>query len=67
MKQNCKAGIKLNLSEDGQYLEVKDVSDVHNHEVSKVCKLKQSDQTYYMCVAYVYNSLFMIIYLDNES
>ena len=40
VKQNCKAGIKLNLSEDGQYLEVTDVCDVHNHEVSKVYKFK---------------------------
>ena len=29
VKQNCKAGIKLNLSEDGQYLEVMDVCNVH--------------------------------------
>ena len=36
VKQNCKPGIKLNLSEDGQYLEVMNVCDVHNHEVSKV-------------------------------
>ena len=38
VKQNCKAGFKLNLSEDGQYLEVTDVCDVHLHEVSKVYK-----------------------------
>ena len=36
IKQNCKAGIKLNLSLDGQYLEVTDVCNTHNHEVSKV-------------------------------
>ncbi|XP_065894026.1 uncharacterized protein [Dysidea avara] len=35
IKQNCKACIKLNLSEDGQYLEVTDVCNTHNHEVSK--------------------------------
>ena len=35
VKQNCKAGIKLNLSEDGQYLEVTDVCDVHNHAWSQ--------------------------------
>ena len=40
MKQNCKAGIKLNLIKDSQYLEVMDVCDVHNHEVSKVYKSK---------------------------
>ena len=40
VKQNCKAGIKLNLSEDDQYLKVMDVCDVHNHEVSKVYKFK---------------------------
>ena len=40
IKQNCKAGIKLNLSEDDQYLKVTDVCDVHNHEVSKVYKFK---------------------------
>ena len=51
VKQNCKAGIKLNLSEDGQYLEVTNVCDVHNHEVSKVCNFKLN-QTYYM-FAYV--------------
>ena len=40
IKQKCKAGIKLNLSEDDQYLKVTDVCDVDNHEVSKVYKLK---------------------------
>ncbi|XP_065901369.1 uncharacterized protein [Dysidea avara] len=35
IKQNCKACIKLNLSEDGQYLEITDVCNTHNHEVSK--------------------------------
>ena len=38
--QNCKAGIKLNLSEDGQYLEVTDACNVHNHEISKVYRFK---------------------------
>ena len=40
IKQNCKAGIKLNLSEDDQYLKVTDVCEVHNHEASKVYKFK---------------------------
>ena len=40
INKNSKAGIKLNLSEDGQYLKVTDVCDVHNHEFSKVYKFK---------------------------
>ena len=35
-KQGCPAGIKLCLSVDRKYLEVKEVVDDHNHEVSKV-------------------------------
>ena len=67
VKQNCKAGIKLNLSEDGQYLEVTDVCDVHNHEVSKVYKFKLKSEFLELHVCCLPNRLFMIIYLANES
>ena len=33
LKQGCTAGIKLILSEDGQYLEVTEVIGEHNHAV----------------------------------
>ena len=66
IKQNCRAGIKLNLSEDGQYLEVTDVCNVHNHEVSKVYNFKINRATY-VHVYCLSNRLFMIIYLGNES
>ena len=42
IKQDCKAGIKLGLSEDGQYLVVTEVNEEHNHNVSKVsCSSKK--------------------------
>ena len=66
IKHNCRAGIKFNLSEDGQYLEVTNVCDVHNHEVSKVYNFKLNRATY-IHVCCLSNRLFMIIYLSNES
>lgn len=36
LKQGCTAGIKLILSEDGQYLEVTEVIGEHNHVVHQV-------------------------------
>ena len=36
MKQNCSAGIKFSLSEDGQSLVVTEIKEDHNHEVSEV-------------------------------
>ena len=36
LKQGCSAGIKLILSEDGQYLEVTEVISEHNHVVNQV-------------------------------
>ena len=36
MKQNCSAGIKFSLSEDGQSLVITEVKEDHNHEVSEV-------------------------------
>ena len=36
LKQGCTAGIKLILSEDGQYLEVTEVIGEHNHAVHQV-------------------------------
>ena len=69
VEQNCKAGIKLNLSEDSQYLKVTDVCDVHNHEVSKVYKFKHliKSELLELHVYCLPNRLFMIIYLANES
>ena len=37
LKQGCAAGIKLSLSDDRQCLKVVEVSEEHNHEISKVC------------------------------
>ena len=36
LKQGCKAGIKVTLSDDCQYLEVVDVNESHNQDMSKV-------------------------------
>ena len=36
MKQDCPAGVKLCLSDDGQSLRVTEVKDEHNHEICKV-------------------------------
>ena len=36
LKQGCTAGIKLSLSDDCPYLKVTEVSEEHNHEISKV-------------------------------
>ena len=36
MKQGSKAGIKVTLSDDCQYLEVVDVNESHNHDMNKV-------------------------------
>ena len=35
IKQECKAGIKISLSVDGQYLTVMEVNEDHNHDISK--------------------------------
>ena len=37
IKQDCKAGVKLSLSDDGQHL-VNEVNEEHNHDISKVCQ-----------------------------
>ena len=36
LKQGCTASIKVTLSDDCQYLEVVDVNESHNHDMSKV-------------------------------
>ena len=36
LKQGCKTGIKVTLIDDCQYLEVVDVNESHNHDMSKV-------------------------------
>ena len=36
IKQDCKAGIKLSLSDDGQDLVVNEVNEDHNHDICKV-------------------------------
>ena len=36
LKQDCKAGIKLSLSDDGQHLIVTEVNEEHNHHINKV-------------------------------
>ena len=36
LKQGCTAGIKLILSDDGQYLEVTEIIGEHNHAVHQV-------------------------------
>ena len=36
IKQDCKAGIKLSLTDDGQHLVVSEMNEEHNHDISKV-------------------------------
>ena len=38
IKQDCKAGVKLSLSDDGQHLVVNEVNEENNHDITKVCQ-----------------------------
>ena len=38
IKQDCKAGVKLSLSDDGQHLVVNEVDEEHDHDISRVCQ-----------------------------
>ena len=38
IKQDCKAGVKLSLSDDGQHLMINEVNEENNHDISKVCQ-----------------------------
>ena len=40
LKQDCKAGIKVSLSDDGQHLIVTEVNEEHNHDISKVISIQ---------------------------
>ena len=65
LKQDCKAGIKVSLSEDGQHLVVSEMNEDHNHNITQV----DNSFTFYginfdVCIMY---RLFMSIFLGNES
>ena len=38
IKQDCKAGVKLFLTNDGQHLVVNEVNEEHDHDISEVCQ-----------------------------
>ena len=36
IKQDCKAGVKLSLSDDGQHLVANEVNEEHSHDISNL-------------------------------
>ena len=58
LKQGCKAGIKIKLSEDKKSLVVMEMCEEHNHHVDKVFEL--SIVIKYTTALYVYQTDFSV-------
>ncbi len=63
LKQGCTAGIKLSLSDDRQCLKVTEVSEEHNHEISKVSLSVVSVYSVCACATRLSVYIYDIVYV----